>query len=123
LEPIRILFMEMPRVLGEIVEALLAREDDMRPVGSVRVPAELLPEVDRTRAELVIWFLPDHELPQLCSELLDAYPRVKVLALEQDGRRGFIYRLLPQQLPLGEIWPERLSEAIRNAAGSWLAKS
>jgi hypothetical protein len=54
----------------------------------------------------------DGEVSEPYRRLLDDHPRLKVLALEGDGRSGSIWELRPHRIPLGELSPRRLVQAI-----------
>ena len=90
MEPIRIVLADMPRMLRETLE-----EHD---------------------ADFVITGA-DVLRPDDVDALLEARPRMKVLAVVGDGRDAFLYELRPQKVPLGEVSPHTLLEAIR--AASW----
>jgi hypothetical protein len=51
--------------------------------------------------------------PDEVNHLLYANPRVRVLTVENDGRRGSVHELVPRSLALGEPSPARLLAAIR----------
>ncbi len=83
-------------MLCDILAAVLSAEPDMEVVGVV-----------------VVLALEDSELPEDCGRLLHAHPRMRVLGVASDGRRGFLYELRPLKAPLGELSPQGLVETIR----------
>jgi hypothetical protein len=52
---------------------------------------------------------------QLAGDLLAIAPRLKLLAVIDDGRDAALYELRPQKVALGELSPERLVGIIRGA--------
>jgi hypothetical protein len=56
------------------------------------------------------------ELPPDARDLLERYPRIKVLTVGDDGRETFCYELRPRQVALGELSPKTLLAAIHAAA-------
>jgi DNA-binding NarL/FixJ family response regulator len=113
LERTRILLVEMPRMLCDIITDVVASQPDMVVVGELPERADLLPAVNRTRADVVVLGLPDSDLPNECGPLFDAHPRSRLLGVAADGRRAFLYELRPQRIPLGEVSPQGLLDAIR----------
>ena len=48
--------------------------------------------------------------------LLADYPRLSVIALANDGRNGWVYRLKPTSSAIHDVSPASLVQAIRGAA-------
>lgn len=112
-EPSRIVLVDLPRMLREIVEQAVMAEPDMV---IVRDPGEnhsLSATVGRTGADFVILGR-DGELDEV-DGLLETHPHLRVLAVAGDGREAFLYELRPTRTPLGEISPRTIVDAIRSA--------
>ena len=90
----------------------------MEVVGAIDESAPLLAAVERTGAELVVLGVGRGGVPPECDELLYTHCDARVLALEGNADSGFLYQLLPGKVPLGELGPERLIEAIRRPAAA-----
>ncbi len=105
----------LPGMLGQIVTEILREQPDMELVDEVP-DAALSQAVDRTGAQFVLVGVDDGCEAERLRPMLDRHPRLKVLAVEDDGRRGFLYELRPRRRPLGEMSPPRLVEALREAA-------
>ena len=116
MEPIKIVLVDMPRMLREIVSQVVAAQPDMEIVRELEAPTRLTQAVDGIGAEFVIAG-GDALTPDDVDALLETHPRMKVLAVAGDGRDAFLYELRPQRVPLGEVSPHTLLEAIR--AASW----
>jgi hypothetical protein len=115
---IRVLLVEVPGVLCGIITEIVGREPDLSVVGELRAHDDLMPAIDRTAADFVIWGLEPvsaeaDPVPEACRAVLDAYPRLKVLAVEADGRSGSLYELRPWRRELGELAPGRIVDVLR----------
>jgi len=109
----RILLVEMTGMLCDILAAVLSAEPDMEVVGVLSSRGKLRATVAETKADVVVLALEDSELPEDCGRLLHAHPRMRVLGVASDGRRGFLYELRPLKASLGELSPQGLVETIR----------
>jgi len=103
----------MPRMLCDILADVLSAESDMEVVGVLSSRSKLRATVAETRADVVVLALGDSRLPEDCGRLLHAHPRIRVLGVTSDGRRGFLFGLRPLKVSLGELSPQRLVNAIR----------
>lgn len=112
--PTRIVLIDMPRMLRDIVKELVLAQPDMQIVGEYEADTSLGAAVERTEAEFVISGVPTDEAG--AGALLGERPHVKVLAVEADARQTFLWELRPQKVALGEISPRTLLGAIRGEA-------
>jgi DNA-binding NarL/FixJ family response regulator len=105
-------------ILREIVMHLLGKQPDIEWV-VVNEPAEDLPALVRRKApEVVVLGQTDDELPRVGVRLLRENPALRVLGIAGDGRHAFVYELRPHREPLGELSPDGLIHAIREAAAA-----
>jgi DNA-binding NarL/FixJ family response regulator len=100
-------------MLCDIIADVVTREPDMKVVGRLPSREGLRSTVAKTGADLVVLGLDDSGLPEDCRQLFHSQPRIRVLGVATDGRRGVLYELRPVEASLGELSPERLVEAIR----------
>src|SRR5207253_2357222 len=77
----RILLVEMPRMLCDIVADVLSAEPDMEVVGVLSSRGKLRATVAETRADVVVVALGDSRLPKDCGRLLRAPPRLRLLGV------------------------------------------
>jgi DNA-binding NarL/FixJ family response regulator len=122
LERTRILLVEMPHMLRDIVVGVLADQPDMEVVGEETAMNGLPETVVDAGADVVVIGRDD---PSLARTLLERVPRLRVLAVTAGGHDSWLYELLPHRVPLGEISPKRLVEEIRKRAGDgaeWWAR-
>jgi hypothetical protein len=111
LEPTRVLLVDIPRVLEEIIRAAFADDHDFILVaeGSSE-PVDVAAAIDREGAGFVIVAGTRPERPEVFRHLLDEQPMTGMLALADYGRENFLYA------PLGELSPHELAEAVRSTA-------
>ena len=111
METSRIVLVEMPRILREIIEQAVADEPDMEIVEGDAGP--LLEAVEASKADFVIAGA-DYDLGEVARVLAER-PRLRVLAVSGVGREAFLYELRPTRTPLGEVSPRTIVDAIRGA--------
>jgi DNA-binding NarL/FixJ family response regulator len=112
-EPSRIVLVDMPRILREIIERAVADEPDMEIVDSEAGNMPLREAIEASEPDFVIAGA-DYDFGEV-ARVLDERPRLRVLAVAGDGREAFLYELRPTRTPLGEVSPRTIVEAIRGA--------
>lgn len=117
---IRVLLIQagLPTMLGDIVIRSLASHADVEVVRAADAD-DLASAVQRTGAEVIVGTEGRVPLPEVCS-VLDDNPRARVFTLAADATMAWLYELRPERVPLGEVSPSRLADAIRgrtNALG------
>ena len=73
-------------------------------------PVDVAAAIDREGAGFVILWGKKPEPPEVFRGLLEKRPLTKMLAVAGDGRENFLY------VPLGELSPQGLAEAVRSTA-------
>jgi DNA-binding NarL/FixJ family response regulator len=109
----RVVLLELPRLLQEIVERAVGGQPDMEIVADLPTARTLPAALAEARADVVISGA-GHDSAEL-SDLLEERSRLKVLAVSNDGRDAVLYELRPVRTPLGELSPRTIVEAIRSA--------
>src|SRR5439155_990331 len=104
----RIVLVNLPRMLREIIEDVVAAAPDLDVVETLDKPTGLIAVVDGAKADFLI--AGDDALEDV-GVLLRERPRLKVLAVACDGRQTFLYELGPQKVALDEVSPQNLLEA------------
>jgi DNA-binding NarL/FixJ family response regulator len=115
LRQIRILMTAMPHLLHEIVETMVTSQPDMASAGCVRRSESVAEAARRVRADLVILGENHEGADGAPWDVLNEYPRLKLLTISSDGHRATRYELRPHQVVIDEISPENLIGAIRAA--------
>lgn len=105
--PRRVLLVRIDGLLGDLVKGILEGPSDVDVVGELESEAGLQEAVAASDADFVITALDDETLRGPYLELLDSQPRVKVLAIANDGGHGVLW------IPVGEVSPTTLLTALR----------
>jgi len=102
----------MPTLMLDILHHVVAAEPDMAIVG--RVDIDGLPmAIQPTRADVVVVSHDAQSERDLFLSLLLRRPQLKVLAIDDDGKSGWLYELRPRRVRLGKISARSLTKAIR----------
>lgn len=109
--PVKVLLVGMSAMLRDLVKAILATESTVKVIGELEEPGSYKRE-SGIEADAVVLGLSDSELPDFGRRLLTAHPDTKFLGISSDGRKGFLYELRPHAIPLGELSPTVLVNAL-----------
>jgi len=109
----RIVIVEIPTLLREIIGEIIAEQDDMEIVGELGDLADLVELARRTDASFVIAGPTHPELDAVYVHLLAERPSTRVLVVRREGRQSTLYELRPHAEVLGELSPETLLTVIR----------
>jgi len=101
----------MPRILRDIVRDVAARDPTLEVVGEVASPSDLATAARQYDPDVIVTQDSGSEEREI-GALLEAHPRTRVLTIAGDGARGVLYRLTPEAVPLGDLSPESLLEAM-----------
>ena len=116
-ERIRIVVVDMPRMVRDIVKYTVSTDDQVDLVREYTERTDLAAAVEQDRPQFVIVgseaFGSEH-----VAAALEVSPRLTVLALTADGRKLQLHELTPTRLEFGEISPRRLLEVIRMRAAA-----
>ncbi len=112
LPPTRILLIDMPRMLREIIRDVAAQDPTITIVGEVDGTPDLVTSVAPFDADVVVASVAVSD-PSSIVLLLDAHPRTRVLTIGDDGGQSVLYRLSPEAIFLGDVSPARLLEAMQ----------
>jgi DNA-binding NarL/FixJ family response regulator len=115
LEPIRILLVDMPRMLREIVSETVSNQPDMRVVAERAEHSSMPSAASESGAQVVIVGSDGPDVEDGCERFALQRPDVGVLALSADGRQTVLYELRPHRVSLGDLSPQQLTAAIRRA--------
>jgi DNA-binding NarL/FixJ family response regulator len=114
LEPTRVLLLELPTMLADLLKGIVQADDQIEIVAELTDASGLIEVSGRANADLVVINVRDGELPEPCRALLSARPTMGVLGLAEHGRHGFLWELGRHRMALGEISPSTLLSAIRS---------
>ena len=109
--PTCIAFIDMPRMLREIVDGALSKRPGVRLVDETKADGTLLDAADRTGADCLIVSSESVGASEVC-RLLEQRPRMRVFAIDGDGRDGCLYELRPNLALVGQLSPDSLAHAV-----------
>jgi DNA-binding NarL/FixJ family response regulator len=89
---VRVLVANRPRLMRELVLAVIADQPDIEVIGELQNENELADAIEEGRPDILILELDDADkrIAQ-CGFLLGRYPRMKILALAPEKNRGMFY--------------------------------
>lgn len=107
---IRVVLSEMPRLLRDIVQNVLADRPDV--VLETARAGTLAESLAASQADVAIVAEPapnaeDH------AAVLYAHPRLRVVGISGDGRCAHLYELRPHRISLGELSADALVRVVR----------
>jgi hypothetical protein len=111
LEAVRVLLVNMPQLLHDIVRSTLATADGVTLVAELDGYDRVVETARSARADVIVCAA-EHAGTQLLSEC----PRARIVAISDDGAGGFLYELRPCRRELGAISPTTLVDAVRGEA-------
>jgi hypothetical protein len=120
LNQIRILCGEMPRMLRQIVEDAVMSQSDMKLVDSGE-GHDFAMAIKREHADVVIVSKRAVDDPMSYLQFLLENPGLKVLVIKREGREAQLLEF--RQIPVAEVSPQGLVDAIRAAVGSGTSRS
>jgi hypothetical protein len=115
LTTIGVLLVEETRgILSGIVRDVLDADPGVDLLGELADIRHTEEEVERTGSAAVVWIVADARRSMAPAELLRRHPALRVLAVEDGGREGFLWRMRPSRTPVGELSPRKLICALRD---------
>ena len=89
---VRVLVANGPRLMREVVLAVLADQSDIEVIGEIQNESELAIAIEEARPDVLIVALDDSdERATQCGFLVGRYPQMKILALAPEQNRGVFY--------------------------------
>ncbi len=89
---VRVLVANRPRLMRELVLAVIADQPDIEIVGEVKEESELVSAVEEVRPDVLIVALEEADKRSAqCGFLLGRYPQMKIGALAPEQNRGLFY--------------------------------
>jgi DNA-binding NarL/FixJ family response regulator len=113
---IRVLLGEMPQLLRELIDGAIGETADIAVVGTVGVREKLAASLEQTNADVLIIGVPDDADGVRLQSLLYDRPRLRLVTIGDAGRSTALHELRPITIPLGDVAPAALLDAIRASA-------
>ena len=89
---VRVLVANRPRLMRELVLAVISDQPDIEVVGELQNENELAEAVEEAQPDILILALDDADKRVAqCGFLLGRYPQMKILALAPEKNRGMFY--------------------------------
>jgi AmiR/NasT family two-component response regulator len=89
---VRVLVANRPRLMRELVLAVIADQPDIEVIGELQDDNELAEAVEEAQPDILILALDNgNEHVAQCGFLLGRYPQMKILALAPEQNRGVFY--------------------------------
>ena len=89
---VRVLVANRPRLMRELVLAVITDQPDIEVVGELQNENELAEAVEEAQPDILILALDDADKRVAqCGFLLGRYPQMKILALAPEKNRGMFY--------------------------------
>ena len=107
----KVLVLDMPRLMREIVEGTISKQLDMDLV----TPGQSTMRVEPVEPDIAVVGTREPGDAARPNALLRQWPRSHVVMLALSGRDAALYSLRPHKTPLGEVSPTRLIEIMRSA--------
>jgi DNA-binding NarL/FixJ family response regulator len=109
---IRVLLIDMPQMLRQIIRQTLAGDPRFELVGEYAEHVAIDVAVNRSRADYVVMDPNVFDSRAVRRRLLDEGPQVRVLTVSTHGGQTTLYELRAQEVALGELSPERLASVM-----------
>lgn len=115
---IRVLSWGMRELLHEIIVRGLSREPDLEMIAPGNNKMTLLEAIAMHRPDALIVEVGKNRIEEACSRLLWDHPRLKVVALRNDGQEAVLCKLKLEQTPLEDASLKSLASEIRQATSN-----
>lgn len=90
---IQIMFSSRPKLLSAVMQNLIERQPDMKVVGEVIDPIELIFTLRKTQVDVVIITpLKMNGDPRICGQLLKEHPQLTILILTKESEAAYIFQ-------------------------------
>lgn len=104
----------MPRMLRDIVGAIVAGQPDLEVVGELDTGAALVACVKKTQPDFLI-VGSDPETLAASRRLMTDQRKLRVLEVVAEGRVGYLYERAPERVLVGDISPDTLLAVVRGS--------
>jgi len=111
----RVLVANHPRLIRDLVMAMICEHTDIAVVGELQDEAEILQAIEQKQPDFLIIALEDPQhRPALCDLVLERHPHLKVLAISPRGEQNIFYwaSLLIHEKPI-EVSEQNCVDVLR----------
>jgi hypothetical protein len=111
---VRVLLAGMPRMLADIVSAVVVSQTDFELIGDVVSVAGLALAASKAAADVLV--LGRRLRRRDALRVLSQSPKMKIITIDPNGHSGVLYELRLDRSVLDEVSPTALVAAIRGTA-------
>lgn len=116
MENIKVLMSSRPKLLSEVIQNLVMRQQDMEVVGEVLDPNVLMLHLRKYSVDVIIMTpLKGNGEPEICQRLLAEHPEIIIVTQSADGGWAYLYQANQTELRLPDSSGEAILIAIRQA--------
>ena len=113
MEPMRVLLLEVPRLLREVLEHAIHQDGAFQVMSAADAVAA---SRETIRPDMVILGLTADEDSTLVPALFARWPGAPILTVMQQGQTAALYELRRHRQALGEVSPAEMLRTLRDAA-------
>ncbi len=106
----RVIIADLPPLFSDILARVTSAEPDIDLI-EISQDCDLAESVRRSRADVVVTAASQDCGPVVT--LLETYPHLRVIAIGERGRTGWLWELRPHRESLGELTVAGLNHALR----------
>ena len=112
---INVMLSSRPKLLSEVMQNLIERQSDMKMVGDVVDPIELIFALRITSADVVVITpLKANGDPKICVQLLKEHPRLRILILTQESEAVYVYQSGVERIRIEKPSEQTILDIILN---------
>ena len=109
MEPIRLLTIGLPNLLDEMLFDAFSKEGALKSFESCENVPEYL--TDSTRDEPILIIVESMSTAD-CMKILQRYQKIRLVSVEDSGKRLNVFELVPQKQVLGEVSIDELVDRV-----------
>ena len=119
MQKITVMLASRPKLLSEIIRNMIERQPDMKVVGEVLDPLQLLLSFKQSPVDVVIITpLKANGVPKICKLLLLEYPLLKIVTQSVKGENIYLYQSGRSKLRIDEPFEQSILSAIRESVAN-----
>jgi len=119
LGPTRVAFVDVPRLLRDLIVGLLPRDLSVEPDPAVLDDHDVFAVIESGRVNVLIIAGPRFSDPERICRLLESCPHLKTLVVLDEGRRAAFYELRARR-ETGELTSATLARLLEAAQRNWV---
>jgi hypothetical protein len=110
-EPVRVLLLEMPQLLRELLGHAVETRSDCMLLSDARPTLDILLQPTPPPDVVIVGLLTASDAP-IVPALFARWPEAKIMTVSPSGEGGVVYEMRPHQRILGEMSPAEVIETL-----------